>query len=239
MMGKTGNIGFHTSWELPLRTLRLAAVALGITLVVAAGAARAGDDDEEEPQESFEQGFFRKAIQGLGGQTMEDSKIEYRERSPLVVPSKIDLPPPASGKPKLSTNWPKDPTEQARRDAIAAAKEGPADPIQATRPLMPSELAARPKAKPRQAEGVVPGAQTYTNQILMPSELGSKGNLFSNMFGGQKEEKAVFKEEPKREALTQPPSGYQTPSPNYAYGTGPAKGETKDTYNPLTDKGVR
>ena len=41
------------------------------------------------------------------------------------------------------------------------------------------------------------------------------------MFGGSKTETAPFKGEPTRESLTQPPPGYQTPSPNYAYGTGP------------------
>ena len=30
---------------------------------------------------------------GIGGTNMENRGIEYRERSPLVVPPKIDLPP--------------------------------------------------------------------------------------------------------------------------------------------------
>ena len=51
------------------------------------------------------------------------------------------------------------------------------------------------------------------------------------MFGGNKTETAPFKGEPTRESLTQPPPGYQTPSPNYAYGTGPKESLNKE-YNP-------
>ena len=41
------------------------------------------------------------------------------------------------------------------------------------------------------------------------------------MFSGNKSETAPFKGEPTRESLTMPPPGYQTPSSNFAYGTGP------------------
>ena len=56
-----------------------------------------------------------------------------------------------------------------------------------------------------------------TNPILSPSQLGFEGS-FSSLFGGNKAEVATFKAEPPREALTQPPVGYQTPSAGYAYG---------------------
>jgi hypothetical protein len=42
---------------------------------------------------------------------------------------------------------------------------------------------------------------------------------------GKKDEQAQFVREPDRTSLTQPPAGYQTPSPNYPYGIG----ETKNT----------
>ena len=50
-----------------------------------------------------------------------------------------------------------------------------------------------------------------------------------------KAETAPFKGEPTRESLTQPPSGYQTPSSNYAYGTGPKESLNKE-YNPAAGK---
>jgi hypothetical protein len=222
---------------MPLRALRLAAVALSLSLILTAGAAQAGDDDDEMPQD---QGFIKSLMKGIGGQSMDDSSINYRERSPLVVPSKTDLPPPASKKIKPAANWPKDPDEQARREAIAASKQGPEDPIAQQRPLMPSELAARPPKKRTQTttEDVTPGGMPANpNPMLSPSELGFNNSMFSNVFGGNKPEVAQFKSEPARDSLTMPPAGYQTPSPNYAYGSGPIKSETKEQYNPVTDKG--
>ena len=53
--------------------------------------------------------------------------------------------------------------------------------------------------------------------------------------GGNKAEVAPFKGEPTRDSLTQPPPGYQTPSPNFAYGTGPKESLNKE-YNPAQGK---
>ena len=83
------------------------------------------------------------------------------------------------------------------------------------------------------SDPVQPGSNT-TNPILSPSQLGYTGG-FSGLFGGSKTETAPFKGEPTRESLTQPPSGYQTPSPNFAYGTGPKESLNKE-YNPAAGK---
>lgn len=246
MMDETAKAGFQTPWQMPtakasprntlLHALRLAVTAIGVTLILSSFAHAGDDDDEEQPED---QGIVRNLIKGISGEGMDNSKIEYRERSPLVVPPKLNLPPPVSKKAQVGGNWPKDPDEQARRDAIAASKEGPADPLTAGRVLLPSEYAMRkPKSSSKSANGEVQEAATpYTNQILSPSELGFSRGMLSGVFGN-KEEKKIFKEEPKREALTQPPVGYQTPSPNYNYGTGASSAKTQDYYNPVTDKGT-
>ncbi len=244
MMGETAKAGFQASWQMPawnvatrnslLHTLGLAVAVFGITVMLS-GVSYAGDDDDEQPAD---QSFVKKLIEGLGGQNMDDSRIEYRERSPLVVPQKIDLPPPASRKTRPTANWPKDPDEQARLEAIAASKEGPADPIESTRVLLPSELAMHKPKNSSKTDTKPEAAVPYVNQILAPSQLGYKGGMFSGIFGGTKEEKTTFKEEPKREVLTQPPVGYQTPSPSYAYGTGTSDVKTQEIYNPITDKGT-
>ena len=57
-----------------------------------AGAARAQDDDEDD--KTFEEKIIDGIMAGIGGTNMENRGIEYRERSPLVVPPKLDLPPP-------------------------------------------------------------------------------------------------------------------------------------------------
>jgi hypothetical protein len=216
------------------RALRLAAIALGIGLVMTAGAVRAQEDDEDD--KTFEEKIIEGIMAGIGGTNMENKGIDYRERSPLVVPPKIDLPPPASASADVKApNWPKDPDEARRKAAIAARKKDNKDPIEARRLLTPSELnKGKVAASARTSDDPVqPGSQS-NNPILSPSQLGFTGG-FSDLFGGNKTETAPFKGEPTRDSLTQPPSGYQTPSPNFAYGTGPKESLNKE-YNPAAGK---
>src|SRR6202165_69904 len=125
-----------------IRALRLAAIARGIGLVMTAGAVRAQDDDEDD--KTFEEKIIEGIMTGIGGTNMDNRGIEYRERSPLVVPPKIDLPPPAAASNEVKApNWPKDPDEARRKAAIAARKKENKDPREASRVLMPSELNQR------------------------------------------------------------------------------------------------
>ena len=217
------------------RALRLAVIALGIGVVMTAGAARAQDDDDED-EKTFEEKIIEGIMAGIGGTNMENRGIDYRERSPLVVPPKLDLPPPASATADVKApNWPKDPDEAKRKAAIAARKKENKDPREASRILTPSELAQGKTAAPARTNNdpIQPG-NSNTNPILSPSQLGYNGG-FSGLFGGNKSETAPFKGEPTRDALTQPPGGYQTPSPNFAYGTGPKESMNKE-YNPAAGK---
>ena len=216
-----------------IRALRLAAIALGIGLVMTAGAVRAQDDDEDD--KTFEEKIIEGIMAGIGGTNMENKGIEYRERSPLVVPPKIDLPPPASASADVKApNWPKDPDEARRKAAIAARKKDNKDPAEARRLLTPSELNKGKVAASTRTNNdpVQPGATN--NPMLSPSQLGFTGS-FGDLFGGNKSETAPFKGEPTRDSLTQPPTGYQTPSPNFAYGTGPKESLNKE-YNPVAGK---
>ena len=130
---------------------------------------------------------------------MENRGIEYRERSPLVVPPKLDLPPPAATAAEAKApNWPKDPDEQRRKAAVAARKKDNKDPREAARVLTPAELAKGKTAATSRSgnDPVQPGVSN--NPILSPSQLGYTGG-FSGMFGGNKTETAPFKGEPTRE----------------------------------------
>ncbi len=203
------------------RTARLSAVALGIGLLLASGVARAQEDDQEDDK-TFEEKIIDNVMRGMGATNMETPTINYRERSPLVVPPKLDLPPPASATQANAPNWPKDP-DVLRREADAAARKNEnKDPMAAARPLTPAELRAHRTTKSRaaSADPVQPGASA-NNPTLSPSQLGYKGGLLGMLKGGNDPESKQFTSEPERESLTQPPPGYQTPSPNYAYGTGP------------------
>lgn len=202
------------------RSVRLAAVAAGIAVVASAGMARAQDDDNS----TFEENIIKKLMDGLGATNMDNSSIEYRERSPLVIPPRIELPPPGSGSGTAEArdpNWPKDPDVQRRREAAASSKGSKLLPWEGGQSIAPSKLAPNGSAATTQrAETDPAGKPDFEDPSLSPSQLGFAGKL-SNLFGGNKTETAPFKGEPEREKLTQPPAGYQTPSPNYAYGTGP------------------
>ena len=222
--------------------LRLSAVALGIGLFVTSGVARAQDNDEDD--KTFEEKVIEGIMKGIGATNMDNSGIDYRERSPLVVPRNLDLPPPASSKAEVTApNWPKDPDEARRKamierrkkekrdtkDAVAASRD-------ASRVLSPSELNV---AKTQPSSGNNHGSDSEQpgtgGNPLSPDQLGFESR-FSGLFGGNKTETAEFKGEPPRDALTQPPPGYQTPSPNFAYGTGKQMESLNKDYNPAAGK---
>jgi hypothetical protein len=227
---------------MPMRAARLSAIALGVCVLFVSNAARAGDD-EDEP--TFEEKIITGIMKGLGGTNMDNTGIDYRERSPLVVPPKLDLPPPASSTTEVKVpNWPKDPDEARRKAMIAARKkDAHKDAITASRDasriLTPDELnkgrtAAGTSGGTEGSDSVTPGGNPGANAILSPSQLGYDGGIFK-MFKGNKAESAPFKGEPTRDTLTMPPPGYQTPSSNFAYGTGPKESMNKE-YNPAAGK---
>ncbi len=224
----------RNSPEALTRALRFALVALGVGLVMTVGVARAQDDEEDD--KTFEEKIIDGIMAGVGATNMENRGIEYRERSPLVVPPKLDLPPPESVKSEIKDpNWPKDPDEARRKAAIAARKKNnKPDPAEASRLLTPSELNAHRTVTPARTNNdpIQPGVNV--NPQLSPAQLGLDSSLFS-LFKGNTSETTEFKGEPPRQSLVEPPAGYQTPSPNFAYGTGPRESLNKE-YNPVAGK---
>src|SRR3569623_3675473 len=80
------------------RLFKTAGIACALPLA-AASAVRAQDAEDQQPEMSFEHKLIAGLLRGIGGQNVEsDNGISYRERSPLVIPSKLALPPPASTK---------------------------------------------------------------------------------------------------------------------------------------------
>ena len=218
-----------------MRALRLAAIVLNVGLVISAGPVRAGDDEEPDDK-TFEEKIVEGLMRGIGGTNMENKGIEYRERSPLVVPPKLDLPPPASSSAEIKApNWPKDPDEARRKAAIAARKKENKDPRASSRLLTQEELNVGRTAAPARTNNDPMQPGVTNSPLLSPSQLGYDGSLFG-LFKGNKAEATEFKGEPPRDSLVAPPPGYQTPSPNFAYGTGPRESMSKGGYDIMTGK---
>ncbi len=197
---------------------RLLAVALAGVVVVgltfgAASKAMAGDgEDDDEPFETK----ILKSI--LGG---DRPNIDYRERSPLVVPPSSTLPPPETTGAVPNPAWPKDADiQQAKMKTRVDPRDlDPRTRYDPGRPLNPDELAGKQAG----AGGVgAPSSQENAThgRALRPNELGSKGNIWSSIFSSSKDgtETAPYPGEPPRVSLTDPPTGYMQPSPNYPYG---------------------
>jgi hypothetical protein len=201
-------------------------VVLGVFLIVAGstGAAFAADDDDEG---TWDQQMVRGFLRGLGLQNGREGKIEYKERPSLVVPPNSNLPPPdTTGSVARDPAWPADPDEAKRKAAKKAAAERKyTDPTTWGDTLKPSQLkTGKTDALPNE-QGIKPGQTVETSAQLRPDELGYKGGLWTDFmslghtFDREKPvEGAKFLREPARATLTDPPSGYRSPSPDQPYG---------------------
>jgi hypothetical protein len=192
--------------------------ALGLVMVAAfaQGAVRAEDDEDTRSIDQKIIGGFLKGI-GLKGGT--DPGIDYRERSPLVVPPSRALPPPQASTTDRDPNWPVDPDIKRSKDIAAKRKAGGGstfDPDTFGNNLSPSEL--KRGGTTASAGKTTNGTENPDGSTVKPSVLGYFGGL--SLFGGvgNKDEVGTFTGEPPRTTLTAPPPGYQTPSPTQPYG---------------------
>ena len=195
--------------------LRAAACGLvGAVLILGSGATRAlAQDDDDDTNKSMDQRILQNVLGTLGLKNSSD--IEYRERSPLVIPPKVDLPPPQASATAATPNWPVDPDIKRRHEESNRRF----NEVDDTRPLRPSELNVGDKVKNR---GPSESQDQLDGRPSRPSDLGYTGGVWHSLFGN-KDEGVKFTQEPPRTSLIEPPTGYQTPSPDQPYG---AKGES-------------
>lgn len=205
-----------------LSTKRRLALVLAAALVAYVGgsgsAARAGSDDDEMPDVRI----LRSILSGLGLKRGDEPDIYYRERSPLVVPANTDLPPPETTPPEArNPDWPVEPEERQAR--LAAKRHGAAqdaiDSDEVMRPLPPDKLNVPQPTRSRDSGRPWKSAEDSARP-MSPTALGYVGGLFGSLFAKEKDEQKKFTNEPERTSLTEPPPGYQTPSPNQPYGLG-------------------
>jgi hypothetical protein len=208
-----------------LRAVSRAALGclLGAALLAPVTPARAGDDDNVPVDTKI----FRGILEGIGLRR-DGEAINYEERAPLVIPPSHALPPPERSNAAIAKNpaWPIDPDVQRRKLEAKQARSVSMNPDETLRneqrPMTEGQMTPgpKPRAARRVDDGVRPSAYGSSG-ALSPSQLDTKPGFWSKMFGKEDtSETGRFTGEPPRAALTEPPPGYQTPSPDQPYGAG-------------------
>jgi hypothetical protein len=209
----------ETTTRRPLSGWLYTVAAVATIGMLSAAPAFAEDDDEPARDE----GIVSNLMRGLGASDGSNG-INYRERSPLVVPRQLTLPPPESRRSMEGANWPKDPDVLERRAAREALKKR--DKQKENSMVDQQRIQDEPLGASRARTATVapqPGVseeRRIINEgsgILSPSQLGVTSSLFG-LFSTKRDDNKPFTGEPARENLTQPPPGYQTPAANQAYG---------------------
>lgn len=196
-----------------LKTLAIAALAATAANVVAPAAQA--------------QGLLDLGRVLLGLPTEEKEPIDYRERAPIVVPpNQQSLRPPVEARPadQRRANWPQDPDVIARRQAAEEAR----------RPVNIDSVTGREMPAPRRLTleeiraGRVSGAEVPRGNAVPQQANDPRGPM--NVFGGlsalremdQKDASGrtsgeLARAEPRREFLTDPPTGLRRPSDSAAF----------------------
>ncbi len=251
----SGWIGQNSSM-ITMRALCRTVVPLGIGLVMMSGAARAADDDRP-----FTEKLMDSFYGTIRGTSMDNRGIDYRERSPLVVPPTLDLPPPSAAKADGQiANWPKDPDERQRKAVIAAKKKTAPPPgrvlVSSDGSVAPQPINIAPPVEPTPVPGTTrPEATSIMSRQATDPIYDKPGDLLTGgaavlsgwgdsvglggLFGKSNPVPVQPGTEPVREALTQPPVGYQVPSANYEYGPekrGLFDGQSNPDRNPASQK---
>lgn len=163
--------------------------------------------------ESPERAVIGRIMGGLGAIDTRQEAIDYKPRSPLVVPPNRDLRTPAEGDAsQAAANWPRDPdvAERERRQR-AAGLQGP-DP---SRNWTPEELKRYNAAQgfqtreqeELQRQSLLDPDFKEAGKPLKPDQL--KGNPMLTSGPVDANGQPI-----RKRGLTDPPGSYMTPSPN-------------------------
>lgn len=176
----------------------------GIAMVAAsacAGPASAGDDGAA-PLWVGVSSIFTPFL-GLGNKD-EKEPIDYREHGKIVLPPKIELPPPgAASAPRSAPDWPVNQEVERKRlkkeeEQKKIAGQGDAR-LRYTHPFDPNSPVTI-----RASDQVLPSAPAK-------SETSTLGNLNPLGWVGLGKSQTALGPEPDREWLTDPPTGYRAP----------------------------
>jgi hypothetical protein len=182
-------------------TLVLAGAWLSATAPLAAMAA----DDGQAP---IWTGLY--SMLGLSDSKKEEMPIEYRERSKLVLPPKMVLPPPAAAPVTDVSAWPVDPDVQR----VNKANE---DKRRHTFTRKSARLSAMEEFSPdapvtvRADAGVGPATKPCVTGSPIKDCQSPGWSIFSPLGFGGANDVSSLGPEPDRDWLTDPPKGYRAP----------------------------
>jgi hypothetical protein len=176
------------------------ALAFGVGLMACGTCGARAQEEPIRPSITLDGNGVRSFLHrfGIGG-AAADVDPEVRERPPLVVPPARDLPPPGTPSALKARNpaWPVDSGRRTER-----------------RPAAGDVTGSTGNAPSRQIEMV--GQDNTVKPAADEPSLTTR--LWRKFTGEQVNEMGVFKGEPTRTTLTDPPRGFRTPSPGQPYG---------------------
>jgi hypothetical protein len=196
------------------RTRSLVAATGGVALAALLAASPARADGDMWNSMLGWVGMGHKAGPSVDGP--DDGAIDYSPKPALVVPPKMDLPPPQTAS-ATPADWPHDPDATARVKAEADSRRPAPSSDSADSNSNGDFVADAEKAKPDNGE-----SEACTDQAGKPicfygpsglmnftKGLGNWGGLFQSH--SEDTSKLRIGEEPPRQYLVQPPPGYQKP----------------------------
>jgi hypothetical protein len=182
--------------------------AAGVLLLISA-AWQPSPARAEEGNQTLRQLFG--LVTGDSGQKDTDG-IDYRERPPLVLPPKMDLPPPQASLEKPDPAWPNDPdvgrVKKLKAESKAPARqvnEATANPHITQQELEKGRIAVSDPTSPQ---------QNACDNSNAPECLYTPWSVLRKVTDAGKDEKDTLRpgEEPTREYLTEPPPGFRKPT---------------------------
>ena len=184
--------------------------AAATLLITAALPAQAADDGYQD--------VFSSVVTAVGIMKSDPSpEIDYRERAPLVLPPRMDLPAP-SVQAARPASWPSDPDVVRRRKAAADAR-APSENLLGNRNVLASkgelmngrtdggESAPVPESAARAARCGNNGNGRGC-LVMSPDALRAESDHYEQSNPDTKRSEVTAGAEPDRVYLTQPPKGY-------------------------------
>lgn len=190
---------------------RFLAPGAGLALALGLGACGAGNGVATASGGTFEESFLVQTLSGTGIVESRREPIDYRPRSPLVLPQNYELRQPEQA--TAAANWPNDPDRQRSSREAELAGLTPEDYRRRTssgeegaRLLSDEEMrAGTRRAGSFSNRHGVPGEMIDSQNVrLMPDQLRVRRDTDADRMRTQGAE-------PARQYLTDPPAGFRTP----------------------------